>query len=162
MSIEELKNDLKRSTAELVKLGDSVTPGQIVAHLRDTLWPFIDAHVEETSEISEVVDGLAENAEDILQYDTAKVIGACVAMGLGLMAELKKRLQPEATANDADKQVWAAIQTFEYGAIQVNNILEEVTIVPDDEEDDGEEGDGDGDDDDEGGDDDEDEGSDDR
>src|SRR5512143_1587886 len=60
-------------------------------HLRNTLWPFLEAIVDVVEEMDDAVAELVDHEEDYLQPETAAVFAAVIQTSLALMVELKKR-----------------------------------------------------------------------
>lgn len=144
MSMETLKTDLAACIASGKELVHSNSPGDIVAHLNHTLWPFIESLVQEASEIDDSVQDMYEHAEDILQPETAQLLGGVLAGAMVLVGELRQRC-----GNDA--RLLKAISEWSEKAKLAAATIEEISIPPDDEEDEDtdDDGDDDGDDDDE-------------
>lgn len=147
MSIETLQEDLKANMSAAREMNAISSVDDVVKHLKNTLWPFMESMVEQMEDLDGCVEDLLNHAEDILQPETGAQFLATINGGLGLMGELKKRLGP-----GDDPNITAAIAEFEKNANEMIGTLTEITIPVDDEGDD-EDGDGDDDDDDdEGGD----------
>lgn len=134
MSLDELRNDLKANMAALVK----ITPGETRDHLKETLWPFLEALVDVVDEIDDAVAELVDQQEDYLQPETAGVFAAVIQSSLQLAAELKKRA-------GTDLNVVKAIGLHEQLCEQAMTVLGEITMIPsdhdEDDDDDEEEGD---------------------
>jgi hypothetical protein len=139
VSSESLAADISACLASAKSLSALSSMSDVVDHLKSTLWPMLEAIVNEHVELDAVVGDLYEHSEDILQMETAKVFAAVIASGLVLAEELRTRV-------GNDKRLLAAIGEFKAKANEAREILEEITI-PDDPEDDTEEDDEDGDDD---------------
>lgn len=145
MSIEDLRRDLKTNIAEAGKLGG----GSVVAHLRDTLWPFIEALFDEVAEMDGVVGEMVSQQEDYLQSDTATTFVALVQLGRQAVEQLRKR----ANGEEGIEKLCSAYDTL---AEQTMIMLDQIAIIPADEDgeldpaDEDEEGDEDEDEDEEG------------
>lgn len=101
MSIETLKEDLKAnlSTLAVLKtLPSDDTTNTVILHLQDTLWPFLEAVVDELAEIDECVADVISGAEDILQPETAEIFAAIIAGAVAVSAALKARVNRETEA----------------------------------------------------------------
>jgi hypothetical protein len=120
--MEQLKTDLKKNGDNLSRMGPLTTTGDLVSFLRDTLWPTIEALVDETAEIDGCVEDILHGAEDILQSETAQLFAGLIVGGVALVAELKKRLRPDET------KLLAAIGEFEQLAGVAREALEEITV----------------------------------
>lgn len=132
MSIETLQEDLKANIAHVQsQLGPLTSASELVAHLQNTLWPFLESLVEDMEQIDGCVDELYHQSEDILQPETGAVFQAMITGGLVIAQELKKRL----AANTEDLKLRKAVGEFEALANQCTGILQEITIPEDDEED---------------------------
>lgn len=90
MSLDQLRDDLKRNAAEAGKLDEATS-----LYMSATLWPFLEAFLDEVTEaVSEIDDAVAElvdQQEDYLQPETAGVFAALAQSSMQLAAELKKR-----------------------------------------------------------------------
>jgi hypothetical protein len=133
MSIEKLREDMRESTSQLAALaapGLAPSVESVVSFLRLTLWPTIEAVVDELSDVDGCVEDLLNDSEDILQPKTAELFAALVVAGREIAAELGKRLTSSASDADAKKLVagFADLSNAAEAAIQ------EITI-PDDDED---------------------------
>ena len=128
MSIEQLKTDLKGISDSLATHPpNSVTA--MVTFLQDSLMPWLEASTDEQQEMDENIEDLVHQSADILHQDSADVLATVVAGGLALAAELGKRV-----GNDAK---WLrAIKEYKAVADRAQEILEDATIVDDEEEDD--------------------------
>lgn len=122
MSIEDLRRDLKSNLAEVSKIGD----GAVARHLRDTLWPFLEAMLDDVEEMDDAVGELVQQQEDYLQAETATNFVALVQLGRQIAAELAKRASGE---EDALRMCGA----YEKLAIDAMGVLEQITVMPSDE-----------------------------
>src|SRR5262249_20279594 len=127
-------------------MGDLTTPGELVRHLKNTLWPFLETVVTEVEEQDEIIEDLVQGATDILHPETARVFGMVIVTGLALAKSLEE-------ARPGDSAVKKAIEQFRGFCKTASDTLEEITIP----EDDAASGEDEDDDDDEGNDDDEEE-----
>lgn len=94
MSLDELRDDLKRNMAEAKRI---TTVQEMREHLLNTLWPFIEANLDVMEEIDDAVAELVDHQEDYLQPETAAVFAAVIQSSLQLAAELRKRAADDAT-----------------------------------------------------------------
>ena len=124
MSIENLKADLKANLTNLPsELSSLSTTGDIVNHLKNTFWPFVENVVEEMGEIDAAVAELYENSDDILTYETGKLF-----MGFAVGAKL---LVDELKAVTKDPAKLKAIAEWEALGKQVVQAIEEITLPED-------------------------------
>lgn len=86
MSLDQLREDLKRNAVEAGKLDEPTS-----LYMSTTLWPFLEALLDEVSEIDDAVAELVDQQEDYLQPETAGVFAALAQSSMQLAAELKKR-----------------------------------------------------------------------
>lgn len=112
MATADLKADLKDNLEQLVALASSPeaelkTPDAILAHLKDTLWPFLEglvdqvgeleeecaATAEEIEEIGEAVDELTEQRGSVLMPNEAGVFALLVQLSRALADKLEKGTQ---------------------------------------------------------------------
>lgn len=142
MSLETLQADLAANIAETKKLSALSTSDEIVRHLKDVLWPTLEAITEELAELDGCVGDMVNNAEDILQPETGAVFSAVVAGGVTVAAALKARLGPD------EGQLSKVCDELIKNCKNAEEILEEIVLdeLPDDE--DAEDGEGDDEDDD--------------
>jgi hypothetical protein len=124
MSLDELRDDLRRNLAEARTL---TSVEQIHDHLVNTLWPFIEAQLEVIDEIDDAVAELVDQQEDYLQPETAAIFAAVVQSSLHLGAELKKRA-------GGDTSVLKLISNHEQICEQAIETLGAITMVSADEE----------------------------
>ena len=157
MSIETLKDDLKANLSTLSLIA-TPPPGavatnadtllvaeQLVRHLKDTLWPFLESVVDEVAEIDECVADVISGAEDILQPETAEIFAAIIAGAVACAATLKSRIDPA-----AEPQIYKMIAELEKNCKTGESLMAEIVIDTGDdeaEEDDDDEGDDEDDDD---------------
>jgi len=88
MSLDELRDDLKRNMAEASRL---TTVVEIRDHFVNTMWPFIEAVVDVVDEMDDALAEMVDQTEDYLQAETAGVFATLVQSSLHLSAELRKR-----------------------------------------------------------------------
>lgn len=127
MSLDELRDDLKRNMAEARTLA---SVEQLRDHLVNTLWPFIEANVDVVDEIDDAVAELVDQQEDYLQPETAAVFAAVVQSSLQLAAELRKRA-------GADAILAKLISNHEQLCAQAVEVLGAVTMMPTDDDEEG-------------------------
>lgn len=135
MSLDELRDDLKRNAADAGKL---TTISDIRDHLVNTLWPFHEAVLDVVEEMDDAVAELVDQTEDYLQAETAGVFAAVVQSSLFLSAELRKRVASDGAAADP---ILKRIDAHEQLCHQALETLGQITMIPpeDDEEEDKEE-----------------------
>jgi hypothetical protein len=145
-----LKSDLGRNMKALAaKIEGGRITGDVAGHLRDTLWPFLEAVVdevvqlrEEHDEMGEAVDSLIEGGDDQLHEDTATKILTCVGAGIGIAEKFKERLDPN---NPDDAELLSNIAAYHMVAQEVAALVDDITIR-DGDADDGDDDESDGDD----------------
>lgn len=131
MSMEQLKADLKESLASVKTLDPATTtPADLVRFVKNTLWPTIEAIVEETDEmdasigeLSDMMDGVA----DVLNHETGTVFAGIIAGGLTLVGELDKLAIPP--------PLKLAIGEFRTLCKQGAEILDEIVLPESDDDD---------------------------
>lgn len=132
MSLEDLRNDLK---ANLAEARNCQSWEDVKNHLVNTVWPYLEAQNEELAEMDDTLAELVDQQEDYVQPETAAVFAAVIQLGLQLGAELKKR-------HPGDANVAAAVDQHEAMCQQAVELLGQITMVPnDDDEDEGEDDD---------------------
>lgn len=129
MTMPSLRKDMAESAVKLETLGAMSSLEEVVAFLKDTLWPTLEALSEETEQIDGCVEDLLNGSEDILQPETAQVFAAMVVSGRVIAGELRKRLRPEESA------LRSTLDEFERMATEATAALEEITIPDDDDAD---------------------------
>jgi hypothetical protein len=122
VSLDELRDDLKANMAGLLK----ITPGEIRDHLKETLWPFLEALVDVVDEIDDAVAELVDQQEDYLQSETAAVFAALVQSSLMIAGELRKRAA-------GDDRLVKQLDAHEQLCQQAMVTLGEITMVTDDD-----------------------------
>src|SRR6185503_1442845 len=92
----DLRKDVARNQAVAEELRQRGAPAsEIVAHLANTVWPFLEALLEPIGDLDEAVDELIQESDDLLQADTAQKISVPLILAADLVKELVARLQPE-------------------------------------------------------------------
>jgi threonine dehydratase len=135
MSIESLKADLSANLQTLVALDPATaTAGDLVKHLKETLWPFLESVVDETAEVDDCVADLISGAEDIMQPETAEVFAAVVAGAVAVAGALRKFITPE-----TEPQLWKVVDELEKNCKSAETIMAEIVIDTGDDEDEDEE-----------------------
>jgi len=123
MSMEELKADLRRNLTDAAKLEGFSAVGK---HLVNTLWPFLEALVENVEEIDDAVAELVSQQEDYLQPETAGVILALVEVAGAMAGRL-------AGAEDDETKQLLALHA--HLSQEVTSLLEQITLDGSDEDD---------------------------
>lgn len=146
MSLEDLKADLATNMKEasVMSAGVMANPADLLRHLQNTLWPFLENLVGELEEIDDTVDDMYHSAEDILQPETAQLFATVIAGGMALVNELEKRL-----TMPADAQIIAGIREWRRLAGESAQTIAEITVMPQADANQGDDQDDDDDDDDE-------------
>ncbi len=124
MSLDELRNDLKRNLDEARACASWE---QVRDHLVNTVWPYIEAQLDVVDEMDDAVAELVDHEEDYLQPDTAAVFAAVVQLGLTMGVELKKRAA-------GDKDVLLLVAQHEQICSQAVEVLSAITMIPNEEE----------------------------
>lgn len=141
-SIERLRKDMKESSEALTRLGAPGFPPpaieDVVAFLQHTMWPTIEAAVDEVAQIDECVEDLLNASEDILQPETAELFAALVVAGRAVATELTKRLGP------GDAETRKLVSGFLDLATSAEAAIVEITVPEDEDEEDEDEGDEEG------------------
>lgn len=120
MSLDELREDLKRNLAEARAI---VTIDQLRDHLVNTLWPFMEAKLDVLDEIDDAVAEIVDQQEDYLQPETAAIFAAVIQSGLMIAAELKKKAPGDSTATKL-------IAQHEQLCNQAVEVLGAITMIP--------------------------------
>jgi len=126
VSLEDLREDLKRNLAEARACKSWE---EVQSHLVNTLWPFLEGQLDDLDEMDDALQELVDEQEDYVQPETAAVFAAVIQLGLQLGAELKKR-------HPTDANVTAAVDQYEAICAQAADLLGQITIVPNEDEDD--------------------------
>ena len=137
MSIEQLRIDMKESAGELAKMSALTITPDLIKFLQHTLWPTLEAIVNETAAVDACVEELYEQQDDALQPETAQVFAALIVTGRQIAAELRARLAP---GEDALRK---ALDGYEEIAKACEETINEITL-PDPGDDDDDEDDDEG------------------
>ncbi len=134
MTMETLQADMTDLSARTKGLSSLSTTGDLVDFLKKNLVPFIASHVDESVEIDGCVNDMLENAEDILQTETAEQFSRVIALGTALSDALSTRSPSPEEA--------AVISEFRKEAATALATIAEITVleVDDDEDEDETEG----------------------
>ncbi len=127
-SIEQLSADLAANLEEVALMGPLTSAQDVVNHLKNTLWPFMQNVVQNLAEVDEIAGDMYEGAEDTLQPETAGIFSALVLGTRELCNELEKLT--------TDPKIVAGIKKIRIIAQKAEETLEEITIEVDEEEDD--------------------------
>jgi hypothetical protein len=148
--METLKSDFTEVETAAERLRTATSFADVAAFVNDMLVPFMKNHLDESVGMDDAICDLVENAEDILQPETAKVFVAAISGAKVIADELRGRL----TGSEGDQKLKLVIDEFDSNAKEAMGILEEITLPedPDEAENDNEDDDelADGDDDDQG------------
>lgn len=132
MSIETLKDDAKAVGDQLDAMNSALTTApELCDFMKNNLIPLQQSIVAELAEMDDTVRDVYEGADDILQPETGELLAAVVVGAMGIIAQLKAKLDK---GNIADRKALAAIKEWEAIAKEAAATIEEITI-PDDEED---------------------------
>lgn len=123
-TIETLQEDLRANMSAARELNAASSVGDLAEHIKNTMWPFMEAVVEQVEELDGCVEDLLNQTEDILQPETGAQFVAVVQSALVLMGELKKRLGP----GPDDQKVDAAVTEFFGNANDMIAMLQEITV----------------------------------
>lgn len=137
MPIDTLRDDLKANMMALKDLNALSSNEDIIKHLKNVLWPYMESMVDQIEDVDGCVEDLLNHAEDILQPETGALFLAVITGAVSLANELKARLTP------ADTKLAAAIAELEKNANEATAVLTEITIPVEDDEEDDEDEDGD-------------------
>lgn len=130
MSLDELRDDLRRNAAEARTL---TTIEQVIGHLVNTLWPTIEAVLDVVDEQDGSIRELVDHEEDYLQPETGALFAAVVQSSLQLAAELRKRI-------GGDPLLAKLIVNHEQICAEAIQVIGAITMMPADDEDEDEEG----------------------
>ncbi len=131
MSMETLQADIKANVVELAKLSALSSVSEVVNHLKDALWPTLEALVEEVTEIDDCVAESVSGMAELLHPESGAVLSAVVTGAVAVAAQLKARITAE-----SEPQLYKVIAELEKNCKLANDILEEIVLEEDDEEDD--------------------------
>jgi hypothetical protein len=137
MSIEDLHTDLAANMEEAKNLSALSSMGDVVNHLKNTLWPFTQNVVGELVEMDQAIQSMYEQSEDILQFETGKLLASVIVGAQALVADLEQLVKDDPARR-------AAIKEWKAKAKQAIAELEEITLpedaaAADDEDDDDDE-----------------------
>lgn len=128
MTMETLESDLKANVAEAARLSALSSPGDLADHLKNVLWPTLEAIVEEMADMDGVIGDIVTNAEDILQPETGAVLAAVVSGAMAVSTALKLRITRE-----TEPELYQVIDELEKNCKEANEILKDVVLEePDD------------------------------
>lgn len=127
MSIEQLKTDWDALEKRVNSMNPALTTNpEIVRLIKDELAPFMKCMVDEMGEQDGALADLFNDAEDILQPETAGLFAVLITTGRELLAKL------EAVSKKAgDLTTLAEIKAWREISKTAEEALEEIT-VPDD------------------------------
>lgn len=135
MSLTELRADIARNQkAALALAASGAVPQPLVDYVNGTIWPWQEALLDELDIIDTAVDDLIEDADDILQAETASQLSVPLVLGAELVAELRKRVELE-PATPENQILRTKIATFAKSLAAATDIIAEITVVGDDFED---------------------------
>ncbi len=129
MALEDLQQDLASNRAEAQRLLASDPENPLIKHLVNTLWPYQEAVIEEIAEQAEALDELQDQTGDMIQAETAGVFAAVILANQRLADELEKKLGP------SEVELRGFIANSRAAARDASELLEEITIPPDDDDD---------------------------
>ena len=143
MSMETLAADLKANIAEAAKLSGLSSMEEVTRHLKDVLWPTLEAVVEEMKEIDGCVADMVHGAPEMLHPESGEVFAGVIAGAVAVSAALKQRITRE-----AEPALYKVIDELEANCVEANGILEDIVLEEvddddDDDEDEDEDGEGD-------------------
>jgi hypothetical protein len=124
VSLDELRDDLKRNMAEAARMK---TFEEVRDHFVNTLWPYLEAKLDVIDEIDDAVAELVDQQEDYLQPETAAIFAAVAQSSLVIAAELKKRAS-------GDAALLKMISNHEQLCEQAVEVLGAITMIPTEEE----------------------------
>lgn len=137
MSLADLLKDCQRN-GKMENILAAGVPPEIAAYFEGTVWPVLEALVEEASEMDETMQDLIEEADDVLHPPTAMVFAGVIELGSRLANRVKQLAPGDATAMEE-------VKAFQIIADNAKTILEEITIpveeANDEDDDEGDEGD---------------------
>lgn len=130
MSLDDLRDDMKRNLAEAKRCG---SVQELKAHIVDTLWPWLEAQLEVVEEIDDAVGELVDRTEDYLQAETAAIFATLVSTSLEISGELRKRAA-------GDDLLLKRLDAYDQLCAQAMATLGQITMI-DPDADEGEDGD---------------------
>lgn len=126
--LDELRKDLAANVKTMVGITEV---SDLVAHLRHTLWPFLEAVVDEMVDLEEGLLELAEEHGDMLTTETAGIFANVILISVKLADALKDRLR----ADELD--LGQQIDAFKVLCDEATTTLADITVTEmDDEEED--------------------------
>jgi hypothetical protein len=134
MTMEALQSDFKDIQAKAKQLGPHTPLGDLVRFLKSDLVPFIESHINETAEIDVVVADMVEQADDVLQPETAAVFAGVIVGGRTMAAKLAEVLPKGPDGKPLDAALAAQIEAFLPLATEAEELLEEITIQTEDDD----------------------------
>ena len=124
MSLDDLRSDLKRNIVEAKACS---TVEGLRDHMVNTLWPTLEALLDEVDEIDEAVADLVDQNPDYLNPETAAIFAAHVQSSQALSADLRKR----AVGDDVTLK---RLDAHDQLSAQVAALLGEITMLPADDQ----------------------------
>lgn len=131
MSIEDLKADIERNVADL-ETRPLLTIEDVKTVLKDTVLPLFKSVADEIEEIDDDLSDMVEHADSILQEEDATLFALVFKEAVGFAGALEKRLKQ----NENDNRWRARLQQFQQLLQTASARLMEITVRPEDEEDD--------------------------
>lgn len=146
MTMEALQGDLEALSAKIKALHTTTTTGELVRLIKQEIWPFIESHVAETSEMDMAVAELVnEEVSDTLLPETSAIFAVIIAGGRGFAGKVRELAAKDASGNIIDTELANALATYETACDQATAVLADITVEPtpddEDDEDDDDEGD---------------------
>lgn len=130
--IRELKTDVQQNMQSLVGITDM---GDLTKHLKDFLWPTLEAIVDRVSDVADIVNvnedamlELAEGEGDQLTPETSKSILAVLVVASAITQALEQRITPADPAELTEK-----IATFKRELAAVIELVNDATLESDDD-----------------------------
>lgn len=145
MSLSELRADIARNQAALAaKVTTGEIPAPVAEYFSGTVWPWLEALLEESEEQADAIDELIEQTDDFLTAETAAKFSTLMVLGTALAQELKKRIDAEPNSDEKSK-IMAQLFQYAKGFKECCSIIEDITVEIEYEDEEGEEDDDDGD-----------------
>lgn len=129
MSIEDLEGDLARNITDFATT-TFLTANDVQKYLGDTLWPFLQNMVAEVRDQDNCISDLVNEADDVLQPDTAGIFAAVIISSKMMMQELVMRL----TKSPKDAELKTKLAQIRPIITKAEETLEEITIFPEEDE----------------------------
>lgn len=135
MALDDLKEDLVANQKDAATILARNPDNPIMKHITNTMWPWMEALLEEVGEQALALDEAIDERGDMLQHETAGEFAAVILACTWLCDELDKRLTP------SEVDLRTKIATVRDTVASASVTLEEITLPPsvDDDEDDDEE-----------------------